>query len=44
LINFDTASMRVEILREMGATMPRGGGAPFFGQQRQNQQVSGNYA
>jgi glyoxylase-like metal-dependent hydrolase (beta-lactamase superfamily II) len=44
LINFDTASMRTEILREMGATMPRGGGAPFFGQQRQNQQVSGDYA
>src|SRR5262245_34455595 len=44
LINFDTASMRTEILREMGQTMPRGGGAPFFGQQRQNQNVSGNFA
>src|SRR3954447_21935406 len=44
LINFDTASMRTEILREMGNTMPRGGGAPFFGQQRQRQEVSGNYA
>ena len=26
-INYDTASMRVEMLREMGAVMPRGGGA-----------------
>src|SRR5947207_10340138 len=29
-INYDTGSMRVELLREMGAAMPRGGGAPFF--------------
>jgi hypothetical protein len=43
-MNFDTASMRVELLREMGAVMPRGGGAPFTGQQRQIQLVSGNYA
>src|SRR5881394_1450929 len=26
LINYDTASMRVELLREMGPVMPRGGG------------------
>jgi glyoxylase-like metal-dependent hydrolase (beta-lactamase superfamily II) len=44
LVNYDTASMRVELVREMGAVMPRGGGAPFFGEQRQIQVVSGNYA
>src|SRR5215468_11251407 len=43
VINYDTGSMRVELLREMAA-MPRGGGAPFFGEQRQIQVVSGNYA
>jgi glyoxylase-like metal-dependent hydrolase (beta-lactamase superfamily II) len=42
--NFDSASMRLELLREMGATMPRGGGAPFTGEQRQVQLVSGGYA
>src|SRR4030095_14404127 len=44
LINYDTGSMRVELLREMGDVMPRGGGAAFFGEQRQVQVVSGNYA
>jgi len=44
LVNYDTASMRVELVREMGAVMPKGGGAPFFGEQRQIQVVSGNYA
>ena len=43
-INYDTASMRLELLREMGDVMPRGGGAPFFGEQRQIQLVSGDYA
>jgi glyoxylase-like metal-dependent hydrolase (beta-lactamase superfamily II) len=43
-INYDTGSMRVELLREMGDVMPRGGGAPFFGEQRQVQVVSGDYA
>jgi glyoxylase-like metal-dependent hydrolase (beta-lactamase superfamily II) len=43
-INYDTGSMRAELLRQMGAVMPRGGGAPFFGEQRQIQIVSGNYA
>jgi len=43
-MNFETASMRVDLLREMGTVMPRGGGAPFTGQQRQIQFVSGNYA
>src|SRR5262245_60253609 len=42
-INYDTGSMRVELVREMDA-MPRGGGAPFFGEQRQVQLVSGDYA
>jgi glyoxylase-like metal-dependent hydrolase (beta-lactamase superfamily II) len=44
VVNYDTASMRVELVREMGAVMPRGGGAPFFGEQRQIQLVSGNFA
>jgi len=44
LINFDSNSMRTDLVREMGAVMPRGGGAPFFGEQRQTQVVSGNYA
>ena len=44
LINYDTSSMRVELLRTMGAVMPKGGGAPFFGDQRQIAVVSGNYA
>ena len=43
-INFDTASMRQELVREMGTTMPRGGGAPFTGEQRQVQVVSGTFA
>jgi glyoxylase-like metal-dependent hydrolase (beta-lactamase superfamily II) len=43
-INYDTGSMRVELLRQMGDVMPRGGGAPFFGEQRQVQVVSGDYA
>lgn len=43
-INYDTASMRVELLREMGPGMPRGGGAPFTGEQRQTQVVGGNFA
>jgi glyoxylase-like metal-dependent hydrolase (beta-lactamase superfamily II) len=44
LVNYDTSSMRVELLRTMGAVMPRGGGAPFFGEQRQIAFVSGNFA
>jgi glyoxylase-like metal-dependent hydrolase (beta-lactamase superfamily II) len=43
-INYDSGSMRQELVREMGTTMPRGGGAPFTGEQRQTQVVSGNYA
>ena len=44
VMNFDTGAMRVELTREMGPVMPRGGGAPFFGEQRAIQVVSGNYA
>ena len=45
MINFDTGSMRVDMLREITTpTMPRGGGAPIFGEQRQIAAVSGNYA
>src|SRR6266571_6999753 len=44
VVNFDTGAMRVDMTREMGPVMPRGGGAPFFGEQRQIQVVSGNYA
>src|SRR5437763_1944810 len=44
IANFDTGAMRVDMVREMGPVMPRGGGAPFFGEQRQIQVVSGNYA
>ena len=40
LINYETNSARVELVREMGAVMPRGGGAPFFGEQRQVQVVT----
>jgi len=36
--------MRVDLVRTMGPLMPRGGGAPFTGDQRQIQFVSGNYA
>src|SRR3979409_809551 len=44
LTNYDTGSMRVELLRESGPVMPRGGGAPFFGEQRQIQVVGGDDA
>ncbi len=43
-VNFDTGSMRLELLREMGPVMPRGGGAPLPPEQRLIQVVSGNYA
>ena len=43
-INYDTGSMRAELLREMGPVMPRGGGAPLPPEQRLIQVVSGNYA
>jgi glyoxylase-like metal-dependent hydrolase (beta-lactamase superfamily II) len=43
-INYDTGAMRIDLVRTMGPTMPRGGGAPFTGDQRQIQLVSGNFA
>jgi len=45
-INFDTASMRQEQVRDQSVAMPRGGGAPFNGAAdvRQIQVVSGDYA
>ena len=45
LVNYQTASMRQELVRDQPSpTMPRGGGAPFMGQQRQIQVVSGEFA
>lgn len=43
-IDYGSGSMRVELLRFMGPVMPRGGGAPFTGEQRQVQVVSGTSA
>jgi glyoxylase-like metal-dependent hydrolase (beta-lactamase superfamily II) len=43
-INYDTASMQVELVREMGAVMPRGGGVPFTGDVRQIRAISGPVA
>ena len=44
LINYETGGMRQELLREMGAMMPRGGGVPFTGEVHQIQAIGGNYA
>jgi glyoxylase-like metal-dependent hydrolase (beta-lactamase superfamily II) len=43
-VNYDTGAMRIDLVRTMGPLMPRGGGAPFTGDQRQIQLVSGNFA
>jgi glyoxylase-like metal-dependent hydrolase (beta-lactamase superfamily II) len=43
-INYETGSMRLDLVREMGATMPRGGGVPFTGELHQIQAVSGEHA
>jgi glyoxylase-like metal-dependent hydrolase (beta-lactamase superfamily II) len=43
-INYDAASMRVELAREQGAIPPRGGGLPFTGEQRSIEFVNGNQA
>lgn len=43
-IDYETGSQRLELLRFMGPVMPRGGGAPFSGEQRQVQVVSGTFA
>src|SRR5438874_2163752 len=34
-INYEMGSMQQELVREMGATMPRGGGVPFTGELHQ---------
>ena len=44
LINYETESMRLDMLRELGPRMPRGGGVPFSGELHQIQAVSGKYA
>lgn len=36
-VDYEHARMRQELVREMGATMPRGGGVPFTGELRQVQ-------
>jgi hypothetical protein len=41
LINYETGSMRQELLLEMGGTMPRGGGVPFMGELHQIQAIRG---
>jgi glyoxylase-like metal-dependent hydrolase (beta-lactamase superfamily II) len=43
-VNYDTASMRVELVREQGSIPPRGGGLPFTGEQRVTEFVNGNHA
>ena len=44
LINYEAGSMQQELVREMGPTMPRGGGVPFTGELRQVTAISGDYA
>jgi glyoxylase-like metal-dependent hydrolase (beta-lactamase superfamily II) len=43
-IDYESASMRVDMVRVQGANPPRGGGQPFTGEQRQIQVVSGRDA
>jgi len=43
LINYETASMRQDLVREMGTRMPRGGGVPFTGEQHEVETISGAY-
>jgi glyoxylase-like metal-dependent hydrolase (beta-lactamase superfamily II) len=43
-IDYGTGSMRVEQILSMPVPQPRGGGAPFVGEQRQVQFVRGAYA
>src|SRR5215216_6343460 len=40
-IDYQSASMQLEFVRNMGAVMPRGGGVPFTGDVRQLQGISG---
>jgi glyoxylase-like metal-dependent hydrolase (beta-lactamase superfamily II) len=43
LINYETMSMRQDVVRAMGARMPRGGGVPFTGEQREIESIGGSY-
>src|SRR5436190_17206198 len=43
-IDFDRVSMQLDLVREMGTTMPRGGGVPFTGELRQTQVIVGDVA
>jgi hypothetical protein len=43
-INYQTSSMQIDLLRQWGTTMPRGGGVPFTGELHQIQVVSGPHA
>jgi glyoxylase-like metal-dependent hydrolase (beta-lactamase superfamily II) len=44
-VNYDTVSMRDELVRTQGENPPRGGGGqPMMGEQRQQQMVSGTHA
>jgi glyoxylase-like metal-dependent hydrolase (beta-lactamase superfamily II) len=38
-IDYDATRMRLDLVRDMGAMMPPGGGVPFFGERRQMQIV-----
>lgn len=44
VLDYEHVGMRQDFVREMGATMPRGGGVPFAGEQREIETVSGDYA
>lgn len=43
-IDYEHDSMQLELIRHMGAVMPRGGGVPFTGEVRQIQAISGPVA
>jgi glyoxylase-like metal-dependent hydrolase (beta-lactamase superfamily II) len=43
-INYVDGSSKEELTRVQGNNPPKGGGAPIVGEQKQNAQVSGNYA
>jgi hypothetical protein len=43
-IDYESGSMLLDLVREMGARMPRGGGVPFTGELHQIQAVSGKHA
>jgi glyoxylase-like metal-dependent hydrolase (beta-lactamase superfamily II) len=43
-IDYRTGGMRVEMVREVAARMPRGGGVPFAGELPQIQVIGGDYA